>query len=88
MFHSETDRYDSEGKCLPIGPLNLRDAFFNPLQYYISGGTDPLLRGLLRSSSRELDEFVSIVLTTQLFILPQWCISWTGLIFSKYSTCS
>ena len=70
MFHSETDRFDSEGKCLPIGPLNLRDAFFNPLQYYISGGTDPLLRGLLRSSSRELDEFVSIVLTTQLFIPP------------------
>ena len=70
MFHSETDRFDSEGKCLPIGPLNLRDAFFNPLQYYISGGTDPLLSGLLRSSSRELDEFVSIILTTQLFPLP------------------
>ena len=70
IFHSETDRFDSEGRCLPIGPLNLRDAFFNPLQYYISGGTDPLLRGLLRSSSRELDEFVSIILTTQLFPLP------------------
>ena len=67
MFHDSTDRLDSEGKCLPVGPLNLRDAFFNPLQYYISGGTDPLLRGLLRSSSRELDEFVSITLTTQLF---------------------
>ena len=70
MFHSETDRFDSDGKCLPIGPLNLRDAFFNPLQYYVSGGTDPLLRGLLRSNSRELDEFVSIILTTQLFPLP------------------
>ena len=70
MFHSETDRFDNEGRCLPIGPLSLRDAFFNPLQYYVSGGTDPLLRGLLRSSSRELDEFLSIILTTQLFLFP------------------
>ena len=70
MFHDSTNRLDSEGKCLPVGPLNLRDALFNPLQYYISGGTDPLLHGLPRSNSRELDEFVSIILTTQLFPLP------------------
>ena len=68
MLNSSTDRYDSEGNCLPIGPLSLRDAFFNPQQYYLSGGTDPLLRGMLRSSSREMDEYISIILTTQLFV--------------------
>ena len=68
MFDSSTDRYDSEGNCPPIGPLSLRDAFLNPQQYFISGGTDPLLRGMLRSSSRDLDEYISIILTTQLFV--------------------
>ena len=58
---------DNEHKPLSIGPLDLREAFFNPLQYYVSGGTDPLLCGLLQDRSRELDEFVNRVLTTQLF---------------------
>ena len=58
---------DNEHKPLSIGPLGLREAFFNPLQNYISGGTDPLLRGLLQDRSRELDEFVNRVPTTQLF---------------------
>ena len=60
-------RLDNEHKPLPIGPLGLRESFFNPLQYYISGGTDPILRGLLEQKSREVDEFVNIVLTTKLF---------------------
>ena len=60
-------RLDNEHKPLSIGPLGLREAFFNPLQYYVSGGTDPLLRGLLQDRSREVDEFVNRVLTTQLF---------------------
>ena len=60
-------RLDNENKPLSIGPLGLREAFFNPSQYYISGGTDPLLRGLLQDRSREVDEFVTRVLTTQLF---------------------
>ena len=68
MFDSSTDRYDGQGYCPPIGPLSLRDTFLNPQQYYISGGTDPLLRGILRSSSRDLDEYVSIILTTQLSV--------------------
>ena len=58
---------DKENRPLSIGPLGLREAFFNPLQYYISGGTDPILRGLLQDRSRQVDEFVSRVLTTQLF---------------------
>ena len=60
-------RLNNDNKPLSIGPLGLREAFFNPSQYYISGGTDPLLRGLLQDRSRELDEFVTRVLTTQLF---------------------
>ena len=60
-------RLDKKNKPLSVGPLGLREAFFNPLQYFISGGTDPILRGLLRDKSRELDEFINRVLTTQLF---------------------
>jgi len=60
-------RLDSDNKPLSIGPLGLRESFFNPLQYFISGGTDPILRGLLQDKSREVDEFVNRVLTTELF---------------------
>ena len=60
-------RLDKKNKPLPIGPLDLRPSFFNPTQYFISGGTDPLLRGLLKDKSREMDEFLNTVLTTKLF---------------------
>ena len=60
-------RLDKNKKSLPIGSLGLREAFFNPLEYFVGGGTDPILRGLLRDKSRELDEFITRVLTTQLF---------------------
>ena len=60
-------RLDNENRPLSIGPLGLREAFDNPLQFFISGGTDPILRGLLQDRSREVDEFVNRVLTTQLF---------------------
>jgi len=60
-------RLDSDNNPLPIGPLGLHDSFLNTLQYYISGGTDPLLRGSLQDQSRAIDEFVNRVFTTQLF---------------------
>ena len=60
-------RLDKDNTPLSIGSLGLREAFFNPLQYYVSGGTDPILRGLLQDKSRQVDEFVTRVLTTQLF---------------------
>ena len=60
-------RLDNENRPLSIGPLGLREAFENPMQFFISGGTDPILRGLLQDRSREVDEFVNRVLTTQLF---------------------
>ena len=69
LVNPEFARLDKDYKPLPIGPLELRNSFFNPLQYFISGGTDPILRGLLKDKSREMDEFLSKVLTTELFPL-------------------
>ena len=62
------DRLDKGFKPLSIGPLSLNDAFFNPIQYYNSGGTDAILRGLLSFQSKAVDEFLTTVLTTQLYI--------------------
>lgn len=45
----------------------MNDAFFNPIQYYNSGGTDAILRGLLSFQSKAVDEFLTTVLTTQLY---------------------
>ena len=54
---------------LPVaeGPLPLERAFFNPIEYFKSNGTDPILRGLLASQSRVVDEFLNNVLTSKLF---------------------
>ena len=49
------------------GPLPLVQAFFNPAQFRESGGTDPILRGLVNVNARRMDEFLNSVLTTQLF---------------------
>ena len=67
MFRSSTNRLDSEGNSISAGPLNLRRAFFNPQEYFNGGGVDPLLRGMLQDQSTELDQYLSIILTTQLF---------------------
>ena len=61
------NRLNENLENISAGPLNLVDAFFNPSQFTISEGTDPLLRGLLTQSARRVDEFVNSVLTTQLF---------------------
>ena len=61
------DRLGNNYKPLSIGPLNLLDAFFDPSQFEKSGGTDPILRGLLTSQSRKVDEFVNNILTNHLF---------------------
>ena len=49
------------------GPLPLERAFFNPVEYFKSNGTDPLLRGLLVAHSRDIDIFINNILTTKLF---------------------
>ena len=70
QIRPEFDRLDESYQTLPGGPftpLPLVEMFFNPAQYEHSGGTDPLLRGLLATSPRKIDEFLSSVLTQQLF---------------------
>ena len=67
LIRPEFTRLDKDNKPLDIGALSLRDSFLNPLQYFLSGGTDPILRGLMQDRSREVDEFLTRVLTKQLF---------------------
>lgn len=61
------DRLDQNFQPLSIGPLSLLDSFFQPNQFAASGGTDPILRGLLASQARRTDEFVNDILTNHLF---------------------
>ncbi len=61
------DRLDAFFNPLPIGPLNLVNAFFNPPQFKQSLGTDPIVRGLISTNALRMDEFLNSVLTTQLF---------------------
>jgi len=67
--HSQVPNYfqrlDESGGQMT--PLALVDAFFNPKMFSSSGGTDPLLRGLLSQYSRLTDVFVNTNLTNRLF---------------------
>ena len=67
LIRPQFDRLGPDFSPLAIGPLNLRDAFFNPGQFNASLGTDPILRGLVNVNARRVDEFLNRVLTTQLF---------------------
>jgi hypothetical protein len=67
QIRPQFDRLDQNFQPLSIGPLSLIDSFFQPNQYSASGGTDPILRGLLARQARRTDEFVNDVLTNHLF---------------------
>ena len=60
-------RLDSNYDPIAAGPLSLFDIFFNPDQFRLSFGTDPLVRGLISENSRRNDEFMTSVLTSELF---------------------
>lgn len=60
------DRYGSDYKPTPQGPLPLKDAFFNPSELGRSG-MDNLIRGLVSVHARQSDEYVNEVLTNKLF---------------------
>ena len=64
------DRLNDQYEPLPIGPLNLVDSFFSPDQFTTSLGTDPIMRGWVSVNSRRIDEFMTSILTTQLFQSP------------------
>ena len=67
LIRDKLDRLDKNFRRLGIGPLPLRQAFFNPIVYFESLGTDPILRGMLVNESNPTDEFLNRVLTSQLF---------------------
>lgn len=67
LIQNAFDRLDSNLLSIPEGPLSLRDAFMNPQAYFDGQGTDPIIRGWLNQPSRTMDEFLTTVLTTQLF---------------------
>ena len=67
LIRDRFDRLDEDFRRLDIGPLPLRQAFFNPKVYFESLGTDPILRGMLVNGSNPTDEFLNRVLTSQLF---------------------
>ena len=61
------ERLDENYQSIPAGPLSLVDSFFNNSQFLEHGGTDPILRGLLATPARQVDEFLNTVITTMLF---------------------
>ncbi len=61
------ERLGKDYKPIPAGPLSLVDAFFNNTHFMDNGGTDPILRGLLATPARQVDEFLNNVLTNMLF---------------------
>ena len=60
-------RLDASGNQFP--ELSLTEAFFNSKLFFdpFKGGTDPIIRGLVNSNSRRVDEFINIILTNKLF---------------------
>ena len=61
------ERLDENFRSIPAGPIFLNEAFFNVDEYRNNGGTDPVLRGLLTTPPRQVDEFLNSVLTNTLF---------------------
>ena len=59
------EKFDENYKS--IGHLQLVDAFFNPVQYELNGGTDSILRGMVATPARLVDEFLNEDLTRRLF---------------------
>ena len=70
LVRNQLDRLDRDYEPLDIGPLPLDQAFFNPIRYFESLGTDPILRGLTVARSNPVDEFLNFVLTSKLFVEP------------------
>ncbi len=48
-------RLEADGTSIPEGPIQLRDAFFNPAELVASGGITPLLRGAAAQTAQSLD---------------------------------
>ena len=71
LIRANFARFGKGYKPISAGPLNLVNSFFNPEQYNISLGTDPIMRGLLTENARRSDEFLNPVITNALFRTPE-----------------
>ena len=67
LIRNQFERLDRDYNPLDIGPLTLVEAFFNPVNYFHSDGTDPIIRGLIVDRAETVDEFLSSTITSQLF---------------------
>ena len=65
LVRAKLERLDENFRRLK--PLDLARAFFNPLAYFESNGTDPIIRGLTVDQSNPVDEFLNRVITSKLF---------------------
>jgi len=61
------ERLGKNYEPIAAGPLSLVDSFFDNTHFMENGGTDPILRGLLATPARQVDEFLNNVLTNMLF---------------------
>ena len=67
LIRQQLLRLDENYTTLDIGHLDLSRAFFNPVSYFESQGTDAITRGLMVDIANPVDEFLNSVLTSKLF---------------------
>ena len=67
LVRNQLLRLDKNYTAMDIGHLDLSHAFFNPVSYFESMGTDGIARGLMVDIANPVDEFLNSVLTSKLF---------------------
>lgn len=67
LVRNQLLRLDENYTAMDIGHLDLSRAFFNPVTYFESMGTDGIARGLMVDIANPVDEFLNSVLTSRLF---------------------
>jgi len=55
LINSNVLRLDSHGKSLPIGNLQVKDAYYNPVATLLTGGIEPFFRGMATQVQQEMD---------------------------------
>jgi hypothetical protein len=70
MISPMLQRLDDNGQLAEVGPLRLRDGFFNPQVIQEGGGIGPLLAGLAAQRMQEIDGMVIDELRNFLFAQP------------------
>ena len=70
QIRNKFSRLSKMYKPMNIGSLELAEGFFDPTEYYKSGQTDPILRGLVTDEAGEVDEFLSEGVASLLLTSP------------------